>query len=119
MDNTDVGGMMVKENMYQECIDACLACMDACNMCFDACLKEDDVKMMSECIRLDRECADICAFAAKSMQTNSPFAKEICMLCAYICEACGQECRKHDMNHCQMCAEACFSCAEACRKMAA
>lgn len=50
--------------------------------------------MMAKCIRLDRECADICAFAAKAMQSNSPFAKQICDLCVDICQACVDECAK-------------------------
>lgn len=74
--------------------------------------------MMAECIRLDRECADICAYAAESMARNSPFVQQICQLCAKICEACGNECKKHDHVHCQQCAEACLICAETCRKMA-
>jgi hypothetical protein len=69
--------------------------------------------------RLDRECADICALAAKSMQSNSPFASQICQLCAEICEACGNACKKHDHHeHCRKCAESCFRCSEICRKMA-
>lgn len=104
---------------YEECIRACLECMEACNTCYDACLKEENLKMMASCVRIDRECADICAFAAKSMQSNSPFAHQICQLCADICEACGNECKKHDHEHCQKCAEVCFKCAEACRKMSA
>jgi len=93
--------------------------MEACNQCYDACLRESDIQMMADCIRLDRECADMCAFAAKAMQTNSPFAEKICQLCADICEACGNECKKHDHGHCQRCAEACFKCADICRRMAA
>ncbi len=104
---------------YEECIQACLECMEACNRCYSSCLSEENVKMMAGCIRLDRECADICAFAAKSMQSSSPFAKQICELCAEICEACGNECKKHEAEHCQRCAEACFKCAEVCRGMAA
>jgi hypothetical protein len=93
--------------------------MEQCNRCFDECLKEDDVKMMADCIRLDRECADMCAFAAKAMQSNSPFAKEICALCAKICRACGDECAKHEHHqHCKDCADACYRCAEACEQMA-
>lgn len=75
--------------------------------------------MMASCIRLDKECADICAFAVKTMQSNSPFAQQICQLCADICESCGIECKKHNHEHCQNCAEACFRCAEVCRKMRA
>jgi hypothetical protein len=39
-------------------------------------------------------------------------------LCAEICQACGDECTKHKMEHCQQCAKACHKCAEECRKMA-
>lgn len=75
--------------------------------------------MMKECIRLDRECADICAFTAQAMSMNSSYAKELCRICAEVCEACGNECKKHEHEHYQRCAEACFSCAKACRAMAA
>lgn len=104
---------------YNECIKACLECIEACNNCFDSCLNEKEVASMVHCIRLDRECADICALAVKAMQTNSPFALQICQLCADICQACGEECGKHSHEHCQKCAAACFKCAEACRKMVA
>ena len=104
---------------YEECIKACLECMEACNGCYDACLKEENVNMMADCIRYNRECADICALAAKAMQSDSPFAKQICKLCADICEACGKMCEQHNhANHCKECAESCFKCAEICRTMA-
>ncbi|MBT2756831.1 four-helix bundle copper-binding protein [Mesobacillus foraminis] len=92
--------------------------MEACYVCFDACLAEEHVGMMAECIRLDRLCADVCEFAVKSIQSNSPFLGQICQLCADICEACGNECKKHDHEHCQKCAKSCFRCAVLCRKMA-
>ncbi|RYE49654.1 MAG: four-helix bundle copper-binding protein, partial [Sphingobacteriales bacterium] len=51
---------------------------------------------------------------------GSSKSKELCSLCADICEACGNECAKHKhMEHCQECAAACKACAEECRKMAA
>ncbi len=104
---------------HQQLIDTLHECMAACNHCYDACLKEDDVKMMAECIRLDRECADMCAYLAQSLTRNSPFSKDLAALCAKICEACGNECKKHDHHdHCQKCAEACFKCAEACKAVA-
>ncbi|MHB8898378.1 MAG: four-helix bundle copper-binding protein [Thermoguttaceae bacterium] len=34
------------------------------------------------------------------------------------CDACADECEKHDMEHCRKCAEACRRCAEECRQMA-
>ena len=92
---------------YEDCLKACIECLEACNNCFDACLKEEHIKMMAGCIRLDRECADVCSYAAQAITRNSPFVQEICKLCAQICDACGEECGKHDHEHCQKCAEAC------------
>ena len=104
---------------YQECIDACNACAVACNTCATACLHEDDVKMMARCVALDIDCAAICQLAAAAMARDSEFASELCTACALICDACGDECGKHDMAHCQKCAAACKACAKACRAMAA
>ncbi|MEA3319652.1 MAG: four-helix bundle copper-binding protein [Bacillota bacterium] len=108
---------MLSNEVHQKCLEECLACMEACNSCFDACLNEENVNMMAPCIRLDRECSDICGFAAKAIQSNSPFMEQICSLCAEICEACADECSKHSHDHCQKCAEACRRCAAACREM--
>ncbi|GAA0854284.1 MULTISPECIES: four-helix bundle copper-binding protein [Paenibacillus] len=109
----------MSHEQYQKCIEECIRCMMVCNHCYNACLDEENVAMMTKCIRLDRQCADICAFAAHAMSTNSVYAREICSICADVCEECGTECKMHDVKHCQECAEACFRCAEACRAMAA
>lgn len=103
---------------HQQLLQTLHECMAACNHCFDACLKEDHVQMMTECIRLDRECADICNYLEQGITRGTPFLSELAAICAKICEACGNECKKHDHDHCQKCAEACFKCAEACKKVA-
>lgn len=103
---------------YQTCIEACVQCAQECEHCGNACLQESDVKKMAECIRLDRDCAEICWSAAAYMSRGSQFAQDICLICAEICDACGAECRKHQMDHCQRCADACERCAEECRQMA-
>lgn len=110
---------MMSHQNYKACIEECLKCMLACNHCYSSCLEEDHVGMMKECIRLDRECAEICGFTAHALSMNSIYAKALCLACAEACEACGNECKKHDHDHCQQCAEACFACAKICREMAA
>lgn len=107
------------QQQYQSCIDACNACADSSDMCSTACLKEDDVKMMARCIALDMDCAQICRVAAGFMARGSEFASAFCQLCAQVCQTCGDECGKHQMQHCQDCAAACRRCAEECRRMAA
>lgn len=99
----------------KELLEILHECMATCNHCFDACLQEENVKMMADCIRLDVECADICGQFAKALSRNSEFSKDYAELCAKICDACADECEKHEHDHCKKCAEVCRKCAEACR----
>lgn len=83
-----------------------------------ACLSERDVAAMAECIRLDHDCAELCRLAVGLMSRGSRFSVEACRLCAEICDACAQECERHDFDHCRACAQACRKCADECRRMA-
>jgi Domain of Unknown Function (DUF326) len=104
---------------YHACIEACLECLVACEVCSDACLDEPNVREMVRCIRLDRDCAEACALAARVMARGHEGVAEACRFCARLCDACADECEKHDHDHCRRCAEICRRCAEECRKMAA
>lgn len=108
----------MSHEINQACVDACNACADACDHCAASCLQEDDVNMMARCIALDIDCAAICRMAAGYMSRGSPFANQVCQLCALVCAACGTECAKHTHDHCQQCAQACRHCAELLGKMA-
>ena len=109
----------MSHNKFTSSIEACYKCATACDHCSTACLQEPDPAKMADCIRADLDCADICRLAAAAMARGSEHAKQICRLCADICEACGELCAKHEPDHCQECARACKSCADECRKMAA
>jgi len=104
---------------YKKCIEACYLCAAACDNCAASCLEEQNLEMMRECIKLDMQCASVCRLAAQFMTLNSASAKELCRLCADICQKCGDECATHEHDHCQDCSRACHHCAEQCRQMAA
>ncbi|MEO7045501.1 MAG: four-helix bundle copper-binding protein [Ferruginibacter sp.] len=104
-------------HQYKLCIEACLKCAAICNHCASSCTKEEDVKMMAKCIQLTMECAAICYAAAKLMSLGSDKVKEICRLCAKMCDACAEECKNHQNEHCRECAEACTYCADECEIM--
>src|SRR5690606_2792578 len=104
---------------FRACIDACMNCALACDNCAAACLQEQDVKMLADCIRTDMECSTVCKAAVELMVQKSSFAKDLCRLCAQVCDRCAAECEKHEHGHCRQGAEACRRCAEECRKMAA
>jgi len=90
-------------------------CILACNYCLDACLDEQQVNMMTECIRLDKQCVVLCSATLEVLHKNSRFIKDMLELCAKACEACAEECSKHQYKHCQDCAKACKACAQSCR----
>ena len=107
------------ETTYQPCIEACMKCAEVCEHCAASCLREEDVAMMAACIQLDIECSTMCKTTAQLMQLQSNHANAACQLCADICNACADECGKHDNDHCRRCASVCRECAEECMSMAA
>lgn len=103
---------------YQKCIDACNICAQACNECFMLCLNEPDVGARTKCIAGLVECAGICKLSACFMSADAQHAKELCTLCATICDACGKECGMFKDNHCSKCSDICKACAAECKSMA-
>ncbi|WP_306620639.1 four-helix bundle copper-binding protein [Massilia scottii] len=53
------------------------------------------------------------------MARGSQFARALCQVCADVCDACGEECARHQAAHCQACSQACRRCADECRRMVA
>ena len=109
---------MTTTTLYQACIEACDACALACDTCAASCLREPDPKSMARCIAFDMDCADLCRLASALMARGSGYVRDVCRICAMVCEACGDECSRHAMDHCQHCAEACRRCAHECKGMA-
>ncbi len=108
----------MKDQKFQDCIDACIACAVACQCCATECLRENDVAMLLHCVELDRQCAIVCAATAELLSIGGSHATHLCAECAEICRDCAQECEKHaHMEHCKHCADACRRCAEECEKM--
>jgi hypothetical protein len=110
---------VLQNSKYQSCIEVCNDCFGACEFCATECLREEEVKMMSKCIQLCLDYANISVTASQFMSRDSEYAKQICNVCADICDTCGVECEKHQtMEHCKQCAQICRKCASECRKMA-
>ena len=98
----------------QECVELCNEAVEVCEWCADACLGDPD---MEECARRCRDVADIASLHARFMARDSRYSDHLAELCAEACEACAEECRKHDADHCRACADVLPDCAESCRKL--
>lgn len=111
--------MKTEQTNYDACMDACAKAIIACRTCANADLHEDHhLSMLVRCIKLDLDCSAICSLALQSMASNSEFAKQVCALCATVCNSCAEECRKHEkMEHCVACAKACSACASECERI--
>lgn len=108
-DYTEELGDAVRHAMY---------CAAICNSCTDACSAED--MDMQRCIRLCSDCSDICTatyrVAARRTSGNVAVIERMLDTCITACEACAEECDKHDNDHCRRCATMCRECADDCRK---
>jgi hypothetical protein len=111
---------VLRNEKYQNCIDACNNCVESCEYCITSCcLAMDDIKPMIRCTQLCRDCADICSLTSQQLSRDSEFVKKLYATCADICDACAAECEKfRNMKPCQKCAQACRRCADECRKIA-
>ncbi|WP_317173297.1 four-helix bundle copper-binding protein [Euzebyella marina] len=69
---------------------------------------------MNNCIRIDRVCAEVCSSLAQILATSYTDVQGLVDYCKTICEACADECSRHDHQHCKECAKACRECALAC-----
>jgi hypothetical protein len=105
---------MTSYPQYKVCIEACLNCAAVCRYCAISCSREANPAPLTMCIQLNLECAAVCMAAAELMAIGSERVKEICKLCATMCDACAEECSKHLHDHCRECAEVCTSCADQC-----
>lgn len=94
-------------------------CATFCDQCAASCLREKNVTEMAVCIGLDMECSSICKTTAILLQLESNHASAACQLCADICNACAEECEKHEHDHCKRCAAMCRQCAEECMSLTA
>ncbi|RVQ65955.1 four-helix bundle copper-binding protein [Croceicoccus ponticola] len=101
-------GLAVKHTLY---------CAAICNSCADACSAEE--MDMSRCIRLCSDASDICTatyrVASRRTDENRAVIRAMLAVCVKACEACADECEKHDNAHCKRCAQMCRECARDCK----
>lgn len=107
------------EQSWKQCIEACDDCAQACAQCALACLSEAEPRKLARCIALDLDCEAQCRLASSALARGSEFLTQLMAMCARLCEACAQECERHEHLHCQECAAACRHCARLCHESVA
>lgn len=103
----------------KSCIQSCIDCYQMCNNIIEHCLRKGAEHAEVSHIKLLQDCAKICETSANFMLRNSEYHDLTCTVCAKICRACADDCRKLDNDGMmRACAQICDQCAESCEAMA-
>ena len=109
---------MTRDPAMQECIQACQDCHSEClRHATQHCLEVGGAHVEPKHFGLMLSCTEICQTSANMMLMGAAHHREVCGVCASICDACAASCEK--LDDMESCVQACRRCAESCRKMAA
>lgn len=84
------------------------ACIIDCLECYSVCRQHATSKVMDDC-------AEICRTAADFMLRGSAHYREVCAVCAVICEACAEHCE--EAGGLDECVRSCRGCAQSCHRL--
>ncbi len=108
--------MQAFSRQEEAAVDAMLACHKTClGMALTHCLNEGGDHVRPQHFRLMMDCAVVCATAAQFIQHKSQFHRQMCALCAEVCETCADDCVK--LGGMEECVTACRACAKVSREM--
>ncbi len=103
----------------KEAIVHAIACDSSCLESLNYCIRKGGKHADAPHLGLLIDCARICGISTDYMLRESPFHREVCGICADVCERCAQSCsRFKDDDQMKDCAEKCKICAVSCRRMA-
>lgn len=105
------------DNIQSTCIEDCLECSRVClEAAMNHCLKSGGNHVSRDHFRLMMDCVEICETATHFQLTESPYANQVCAICAEICEACANSCEK--LSGMETCVLICLKTADSCRSVA-
>jgi len=112
-DNATVSGL---PPALADCIEECRRCQLVClSMATGHCLQKGGRHAEREHLTTMLVCAEICATAANVMAMNSTLHRQMCAVCADVCDACISSCR--DLDEMDECIQACERCKTSCEAM--
>ncbi len=108
-----------KDNIHEQCAEACFDCEKMCNHAFHHCFKQvqggklDHAKAMQMCV----DCGEVCSTAGRMVARMSPLMVHTCLACAECCDDCIAACEKVDAPDIKVFVAALRKCGKTCREM--
>ncbi|HJV24682.1 MAG TPA: four-helix bundle copper-binding protein [Aromatoleum sp.] len=113
---TELAREMGLSEEMAECIDNCRSCELVClGMATGHCLRKGGRHVEEDHLRTMIVCARTCALAAEVLTTGSSLHRQMCAVCADVCDACIASCE--DLDEMELCIEACRRCKDSCEAM--
>lgn len=99
----------------RECVENCAEVSEIAEWCAKACLGDAELE---QCASLCRDVADLASIRARFSARDSTYSDQLADICAEACQACAEECERHDLEQCQISADVFQKCAKSCESMA-
>lgn len=106
------------ERIHERVLSTLQNCEATCEYTISAILQMEDLRTRGQQLKLLHDCADICTLTAKCIARHSGYAKSLALLCAQVCEDCGNHCLHHPDALSQRCGQICLHCAQECKAYA-
>jgi hypothetical protein len=101
-----------QDRIHERVLPVLQNCEAVCEYSINTILQREDPSTRREQLKLLNDCADICTLTVKYIARNSRYAKSLALLCAQICEDCGNHCLQHPDSLSQLCGQLCLKCAQ-------
>jgi hypothetical protein len=103
----------------RNCIERCEDCHDVCMEALPGFLQGSQEHGQYLLVRLLLDTAQLCDATRDLMLRSSDFYRQLCRLCAEVCDRCAQACaREREDPMLARCVDECRRCAAACREVA-
>jgi hypothetical protein len=117
MEKQQVEGQEGQQDDMRSAVEVTARCGHMClGSAVSYCLEQGGEHAGQAHMRLMLDCAEICRSTSAFMVTGSPYLRDVCAVCAEICEDCAASCER--LGGMEECVQACRECAATCRALA-
>jgi hypothetical protein len=81
------------DTQHEDAMAQLALCFRLCEECAADCIDQGGASL-AQCIKLCLACADSCRLCMKAISYDLAHRKEVCRVCAQLCDDCADECEK-------------------------
>ena len=114
--NNEMRDSMDYIDTYKSCLESCTKCLDASRDISVSLFERLEPSLLKQGANIMKDCEDICEITLKLLERKSNYSKQICSICADICNECLNTHTLRSSYHFQKHINTFEDCEEDCRK---